>query len=144
MANRPYIMYTGMDGMELWESTVAHQFKSTEATKKRLDAIHAKITTGVEERSCQVSNDIIKKYGVVVHEICKKMVKGKPFSGSTIYMELHGYVEHPEEDEEYILSFNQGIFFVYKIVSGGYGGTTTVETNVYIGRVQHLIDTYGK
>ena len=136
-----YVMYTRVDGMELWQSTVAHQFRPTEQTKKRLDAIHAKIAMDTEERSCHVSNDIIEKYGVAVHEICKKMVKGKPFTGSTIYMELDGYVEHPEEDEEYILSFNQGRFFVYKIVSGG---TTLVENNIYIGRVQHLIDKYGK
>jgi hypothetical protein len=133
-----------MDSKELWELTIAHQFRPTEQTKKRLDAIHEKISTNVLERSNRISNDIIREYGVEVHEVCKKMMKNKPFGDSTMYMELNRYVEHQEEDAEYILRFHRGKFSVYKEVSGGYGGVTDIENNIYIGRVKHLIEKYGK
>jgi len=139
-----YVMYTGVDGMELWESTVAHQFRPTEASKKRLDAIYDKISMEAKERSLQIKNYFTEHYGTEVEEILSIMMKGKPYRDIRPTMKLHGYFPDLEEDEEYMLQFSEGKFCVFKTVAGGYGGTTTVETNIHISRVQHLIDRYGK
>lgn len=140
-----YRIYTGINGMELWESTIAHQFRPTEETKKRLDNIVNKINSEAIDRSEAIQDYFKNTYGEATASILCKMNKYKYFTGHIIKRALKNYMAKKLEEDDYIeIVFDRGRFDVNHVLAGGYGGSIIVEPDITLDRAELLIDNYGE
>lgn len=138
---RNYTMMVGVNGMELWQATLAHQAHPTVDTATRLKAINDKISKEAAETKQRNIQDFINLYGADMYVLVEKLNNPKytHWMGSDPHYFTWEIRWDEDRDDTYVVRFFKGKFDYVVQSCGGYAGTTVLETDITKERVLELL-----